>query len=136
MGRSGLSRPFSGTPHYMSPEQALRRKVDARTDIYSLGATLYHMLTGTVPFQGDTEAEIARAHSTGSLTAIQEIEPFVPDSVAALVERMMAREPAGRYQSADDLLGELERVIADRLDATSTFCPAVAKYRVTWSGSL
>ncbi|MHC5055679.1 MAG: protein kinase domain-containing protein [Planctomycetota bacterium] len=103
-----------GTPHYMSPEQAAGRKVDARTDVYSLGATLYHMLTGSLPFEGDDDYEVVSAHTSATLPAVQEREPDVPDSVARVVERMMARDPARRYQTMRAVVADLERVIADR----------------------
>ncbi|MHC4252527.1 MAG: protein kinase domain-containing protein, partial [Planctomycetota bacterium] len=103
-----------GTPHYMSPEQAAGRKVDARTDVYSLGATLYHMLTGSLPFEGENDYEVVSAHTSATLPAVQEREPDVPDSVARVVERMMARDPARRYQTMRAVVADLERVIADR----------------------
>jgi len=109
---SGKQKLF-GTPHYMAPEQALGKAVDARTDIYSLGATFYHMLTGRTPFQGSTVVEVLRAHVESALSPIQEAAPEVPDSVAFIVERMMAKAPEKRYPSAEKLLAELEKVAAD-----------------------
>jgi len=111
---SAFASGVHGTPHYMSPEQAAGEELDARTDVFSLGATLYHMLTGSLPFEGDDDYEVARAHTTASLPAVQEREPDVPDSVTRMVERMMARDPALRHQSMGEVASDLERVIADR----------------------
>ena len=111
---SASASGIRGTPHYMSPEQAAGGEVDARTDVYSLGATLYHMLTGTLPFEGENDFEIMSAHTSATLPAVQEREPDVPDSVARVVERMMARDPDARYRTMADVATDLERVIADR----------------------
>jgi serine/threonine-protein kinase len=111
---SASASGIRGTPHYMSPEQAAGGEVDARTDVYSLGATLYHMLTGTLPFEGENDFEVMSAHTSATLPAVQEREPDVPDSVARVVERMMARDPGMRYKTMADVAADLERVIADR----------------------
>jgi hypothetical protein len=109
------SKPtLSGTPHYMAPEQAIGEPADARSDIYSLGATMYHMLTGNVPFQGDSVEKVLEAHTTSYLPAIQEAEPEVPDSIAALVARMMARDASSRYQSMADVVADLEKIKSNR----------------------
>jgi serine/threonine-protein kinase len=112
---SGMEAPRRGafgTPHYMAPEQILEGKPDVRTDIYSLGATFYHMLTGEVPFRGETVNDILMAHINDSLPAVQEIEPDVPDGVVFIVERMMARRPEDRYPQARSLIGDLEKAKA------------------------
>ncbi|MHC4501741.1 MAG: protein kinase domain-containing protein [Planctomycetota bacterium] len=110
----GPKRRVFGTPHYMAPEQALGRETDARTDVYSLGATLYHMLTGTTPFQGGTITDILKAHIQSNLQPIQKKAPNVPASVVFMVERMMAKSPEKRYASMEKLAADSEKVIADR----------------------
>ncbi|HYF48251.1 MAG TPA: protein kinase [Planctomycetota bacterium] len=103
-------RRVMGTPHYMAPEQALGKPIDHRVDIYSLGATMYHMLTGTTPFNGNTAHEILKAHIQESLPPIQDIAGDTPDPVCFIVERMMAKLPEKRYASMSKLIEDIERV--------------------------
>ncbi|MGD0090272.1 MAG: protein kinase [Planctomycetota bacterium] len=101
-----------GTPHYLSPEQARGDKgIDGRTDIYSLGATFYHLVTGMTPFEGSTAAVIMLKHLNEQLTNPQDIVEDLPDSVAHVIIRMMAKEPADRYRDCKELLDDLELVI-------------------------
>ncbi len=109
----GQKRVF-GTPHYMAPEQALGKEIDARADIYSLGATFYHILTGSTPFSGKTVVEVLKAHIEGNLPAVHEKAPDCPEAVVFIVERMMARQRDKRYPSTGDLIGDIERVQHDR----------------------
>jgi serine/threonine protein kinase len=99
-----------GTPHYMAPEAALGKKVDHRVDIYSLGATLYHLLTGKTPFTGTSATEVLKAHVMDPLPSIQDMNPDVPDDVCALVERMLAKKPDDRYHDASDIVAEISRL--------------------------
>jgi serine/threonine-protein kinase len=129
---SAKQRRVFGTPHYMAPEQALGKDIDARADIYSLGATFYHMLTGSTPFQGPTVTDVLKAHIQSSLPPVQEKVPGVPDSVVFILERMMAKKPEKRYESMNSLADDIEKVVADReanierLDAgESSVMPAV-----------
>jgi serine/threonine protein kinase len=101
-----------GTPHYMAPEAALGKKIDHRVDIYSLGATLYHLLTGKTPYSGTSATEVLKAHVMDPLPAIQEFSPDVPDNVCALVERMVAKRPDDRYQTATEVVEEVQRLQA------------------------
>jgi serine/threonine-protein kinase len=103
-------RRVMGTPHYMAPEQALGKAIDHRVDIYALGATFYHMVTGTTPFAGHTAHEILKAHIQKSLPPIQELNPQVPDPVCFIIERMMAKLPEKRYPNMSRLIADLERV--------------------------
>jgi len=99
-----------GTPHYASPEQAQgKAAIDTRSDIYGLGATMFRMLTGRTPFEGTGAAEVMAKHVNEDAPDLRSVEPTVPAALAAMVRRMMQRDPAARYQTAGDLLADLER---------------------------
>ena len=97
-----------GTPRYMSPEQAHGDELDHRSDIYSLGATFYHLLSGKPPFAGRTAMEVLRQHVTSPLAPLRQRNPAVPAPLAAVVERMLLKEPAARFQSYDEVLAALD----------------------------
>ncbi len=100
-----------GTPHYISPEQSRGEvDVDIRSDIYSLGATLYHMLTGQPPFEGPTAAVVMTKHLTEELTNPQDFRPELSDGVVHIIERMMAKDAGDRYQTPAGLLDDLEHM--------------------------
>lgn len=99
-----------GTPLYMSPEQVQGQDIDPRTDIYSLGVTSYHMLTGEPPYQGKTAFEVAMQHVQGEPKPLCEVRPDLPAELAAVVHKMMAKEPANRYQTGRELLKDLTRL--------------------------
>ena len=97
-----------GTPRYMAPEVALGRPADYRSDIYSLGATFYHLLTGQPPFEGPTPAAVMTQHVQGTLTPPHLLNPRIPADVGEIVERAMAKDPNQRYQTYDELLSDLK----------------------------
>jgi serine/threonine-protein kinase len=99
-----------GTPLYMSPEQVQGLALDGRTDIYSLGITTYQMLAGTPPFKGKTAFELATQHVSTQPQPLAETRPDLMPELCAMVHRMMAKEPARRYQSCTDLLRDVSRV--------------------------
>jgi eukaryotic-like serine/threonine-protein kinase len=99
-----------GTASYLSPEQAQGATVDARSDIYSLGCVLYEMLTGRPPFTGDSPVAIAYKHVREDPVPPGRINQDVPDSLEAVVMKSMAKNPENRYQNADELREDLERV--------------------------
>jgi len=100
-----------GTPYYISPEQIRGvLDVDFRADIYSLGGTLYHMLTGKVPFEGATPTQIMQKHLKQALTPPDHINKSISTGLAEVVERMMAKNRDQRYGTTTDLLVDLERV--------------------------
>jgi len=92
-----------GTARYMSPEQACGEPVDARSDLYSLGATLFYALTGRAPFEGANLPAILTKHVYETAPLVQALRPEVPAKVAALVDRLLRKAPAERFQTADDL---------------------------------
>jgi len=103
-----------GTPYYMSPEQADGLSdIDFRADIYSLGITLYHMVTGVVPYDGTTTASVIKKHVTDPFPLPQEKNPELSDACATLLETMMAKQRENRYQSWSDLIKDIELVQSD-----------------------
>ena len=98
-----------GTPFYISPEQ-IRGKVDIgpQADIYGLGATLYHMVTGSVPFKGKSPSEVMHRHLKEQLVAPDHLNPGLSSELAQIIEMMMAKDPTDRYRNAAELLEDLE----------------------------
>jgi len=102
-----------GTPHYASPEQALgKAEIDVRSDIYGLGATLFHMLTGRVPFEGESGPAVMARHVNEDAPPCTDLDPLIPKGLSAIVAKMMARDPAERYQTPGELRADLERFAA------------------------
>ena len=99
-----------GTPLYMSPEQAQGHVVDHRSDLYSLGVTFYHMLTGTPPFQGETALALALKQVRETPRSMLVHRPDLPPELDKLVLKLMAKSPADRYQSAAEMLAELTKL--------------------------
>ncbi len=99
-----------GTSHYMPYEQAFNaRSADNRGDIYALGATLYHLATGTTPFPGDQHMDIVEKKKKGYFAPARSVIPKAPPALDAILARMLARLPADRYQTASALIVDLER---------------------------
>jgi eukaryotic-like serine/threonine-protein kinase len=101
-----------GTAQYLSPEQARGAPVTAASDLYSAGIVLYEMLTGKVPFSGDSAIEIAMKHVNELPKPPSHLRPEIPPALDQVVLRSLAKEPEDRYQSADDFIDDLERVEA------------------------
>ena len=107
-----VSQSTLGTPHYMAPEQARDpRSVDTRADIYSLGCTLYHMLTGEVPFTGTSYFTVMKAHEAEPIPDPRQARPDLPEPVAQLIRWMMAKRPQDRPRSPEELLTHIDRLL-------------------------
>jgi serine/threonine-protein kinase len=102
-----------GTPLYMSPEQVNGSKVDIRSDIYSLGVTCYHMLSGAPPFRGETAINVALQHIKDQPDPLEKIRGDLPPLLCRIIHKMLAKDPDNRYQSAQAVLKDLKRVTAD-----------------------
>ncbi len=105
---------ISGTPEFMSPEQALGHDVDGRSDLYSLGATAFFALTGRLPFEGDTPTEVLAKQVTEPAPPLASMGHPVPRKIASLVDRCLAKEPAHRPASASALAEQLGVAIEQR----------------------
>jgi serine/threonine protein kinase len=101
-----------GTPLYMSPEQATGRPVDIRSDLYSLGATTYHLATGQPPFQATSSVTVALAHLNDPLPAVRGIRPELPQPVASIIEQLLAKQPGDRFSDPLSLLRSVEEAKA------------------------
>ncbi|MGC8624270.1 MAG: serine/threonine protein kinase [Phycisphaerae bacterium] len=100
-----------GTPYYISPEQIRGQlNVDFRADIYSLGATMYHMVTGRVPFEAPSPAAVMHKHLKDDLVPPDHVNPELSAGISEIIEVAMAKDPAKRYASTSDMLADLESV--------------------------
>jgi serine/threonine-protein kinase len=105
-----VARQGFGTSYYMPYEQAINaKKADGRSDIYALGATLYHLLTGQVPFSGENHLDIVEKKERGYFEPASQLCPEVTPELDAILTQMMARDPRDRYQTASELLVDLDR---------------------------
>jgi serine/threonine-protein kinase len=101
-----------GTPDYMAPEQAVNSaKADVRADLYSLGCTFYHLLTGQAPFPGGTPMEKLLKHRMDQPKPIEKLRPEVPPAVAGIVRKLMAKKPEDRYQTPAEVVNALETLL-------------------------
>ncbi|MBL9141408.1 MAG: serine/threonine protein kinase [Phycisphaerae bacterium] len=99
-----------GTPYYISPEQIRSRPVTPATDLYGLGATFYHMVTGRVPFEASSAREVMQKHLKEHLTPPDQLVPKLSGGTSMIIEMLMAKDPRDRYQNAADLIEDLDRV--------------------------
>src|SRR6266540_6087406 len=102
-----------GTPAYMAPEQLQGQPVDARTDIYALGVVLYQALTGECPFMADTPLALALMHIHNPLRPPRQLNPNIPESLERIMLRALAKSPADRFQTADEMAEALHNALAD-----------------------
>jgi hypothetical protein len=108
-----------GTPYYIAPEKVKKEPVDYRADMYSLGGTIYHALTGVAPFEGDDAAAVVRKRFEGAPVPPSTIRPDITPQIDALVLKMLALNPADRFPSFEALLQEYGRVMATGLTASA-----------------
>jgi serine/threonine protein kinase/uncharacterized membrane protein required for colicin V production len=106
-----MSGTVIGTPYYIPPEQARdAKRVDPRADIYSLGATFYHLLTGRPPFEGNSAAEVMANHMNKALVNPQRLNHTLSDGMCDLISKMMEKDASNRFQTMEDLIQAIERV--------------------------
>ena len=118
-----------GTPQYISPEHLTGAPMDIRSDIYSLGATFFHLITGKFPFEGRTATEIARKHLEEKLVPPHMINPDVPPDVSRVIVKMMEKNIKKRYQDAQELVEDLRLVRRGKAPTTAT--DGIARKRKT-----
>lgn len=104
-----------GTVDYMSPEQACGRDVDGRSDLFSLGCSMYHMMTGKLPFPGDNPIERLGKRISGRPVPITEVMPDIPATLVPVLEKLMAHKPADRYQNAAEAAEALQALLRPRV---------------------
>ncbi len=125
---ASISAGVSGSPPYMSPEQATGERVDHRSDIFSLGTMLYQLLAGVRPYEGKTALEVMEKIKANKRTPLKKKAPHVPETVCQIVEEAMAYAPENRYQTAralaDDLAEALKAQDAEECEKTLSQFPA------------
>jgi WD40 repeat protein len=118
--RSGL---VAGTPLYMSPEQATGDELDARSDLFSLGVVLYELAAGEPPFNGKTPLAVLKQLTESKPKALRELNPDIPDWFSHIVEKLLAKDPKDRFQSARDVANTLEHFWALLKSSEKLVCP-------------
>ena len=107
---------IEGTPNYLSPEQAeMSSRIDFKADIYALGATMYHLLTNQLPFRGMSPLDTGKQQIQGHLKNPRELDKNIPIGVANVVQRMMMKDPADRYDSWSECIADLKKAKAGRM---------------------
>ena len=108
-----LTQEALGSVHYISPEQARGDRIDVRSDIYSAGVVLYEMLTGRLPFEGDSAVSVAIQHLSSVPLAPRDIDPSIPEPLELICMKAMNSDPNKRYASADAMIEDLEKFRRD-----------------------
>ena len=102
---------FVGSPHYAAPEQARGESVDIRADIYSLGIVLYRMLSGDLPYQGDTPWAVVNKHVAAQPSPLESLRPDLPEDVVRLAQKAMAKDPENRFQTPDEMVQAIDALL-------------------------
>ena len=104
-----------GTVYYMSPEQASGKKnIDTRSDLYSLGAMMYELSTGQTPFKGETPLQILLKHMQEEVVPPRQLNPSIPVGLEQIILCAMSKDPAARFQTADEMLGYVKQLQANK----------------------
>ncbi len=124
-----MTGTIMGTPAYMPPEQAIGLPVDERADVYALGAILYHVLGGRAPYTGDDSVDVLRRVTAGPPPPLRRVQRGVPDELRAIVDKAMAREPAGRYPTAREFAEDLRRFQTGKIVGAHRYTPLERAFR-------
>ncbi|MCI8948780.1 MAG: Stk1 family PASTA domain-containing Ser/Thr kinase [Lachnospiraceae bacterium] len=116
-----------GSVHYISPEQATGDSVDARSDIYSLGITMFEMITGRLPFDGENTVMVAMAHLKAPIASPKESNPDIPESLEEIILTCTEKKPENRYDTAEEVIADLRKALINPYDGM--FVPFVRKER-------
>ena len=127
--------PAMGTPDYMAPEQVKGKRGDERTDIYTLGAVLYEMTTGSVPFEGPNPFIVMNARITGDPVAPRKLNPEIPEALEEIILHAMEREPHRRYHSAAAMKAELDDPETVKLTGRHRQLVSPKIWKTRWQGS-
>ena len=121
--KMGMTRTgaFVGTPRYMSPEQVEGKQVDSRTDLYSFGLVFYEMVCGEVPFAGDSTWQVMYQRVKDAPKNVKQVNPNVPDNVADIIMHCLEREPGERYQSAKEILADIDAHRGPEMSVSSMY---------------
>lgn len=126
-----------GTPLYMSPEQGEGRSVDARSDLYSLGATVYHLLAGRPPYSGASAVAVVMAHIKEPLPPLSSARPDLPAGLCEIVDRLLAKQPTDRFESPQALLKAVDQLETAMFAGTRTLPSPLAwpEGEGSWAGA-
>jgi serine/threonine-protein kinase len=128
--RTGL---IAGTPQYMSPEQARGEALDARSDLFSLGSVLYTMATGRPPFRAESTYGILRRITDSHPRPVLEVSPHIPAWLSAIVDKLLAKEPAQRFATAAEVALLLEQCVAHVQQPAVVALPDFCRRRSRWT---